>query len=380
MKKKVLVSGVKPTGTIHIGNYFGAMRQNVEIGNSADYESYIFIANYHALTTMKGSRTEKLKSSTFDLACTYLAIGLDPEKVAFFKQSDVPEHTELCTIFNNIVAVPYLMRAHAFKAIEAENFVNDKLNESEMSSSIINVEPDVKSKSLYEYYESIVAEMEDRKLSPYNGINMGLMDYPVLMAADILMYHADIVPVGSDQKQHIEYARDIAGYFNRAWNVEYFKEPEDLIMDDVAIVPGTDARKMSKSYNNIIPLFGTDEEIRKAVMSIVTDAKAPMDVVNPDENNIYKIHKLFLNADENEDLRNRFLKQGAYAGGSYSYKQAKDALYEAIIAFVRPMRERYDYYQSHPDEVQAILADGAARARTRARATMDEVRRLVGLT
>lgn len=330
-KKKVLLSGVKPTGTIHIGNYFGAMRQNIEISNDDDYESYIFIADYHALTTVKDA--SKLRKETFDLACCYLAIGLDTNKVAFFKQSDVPEHAELACILNNVVTVPYLMRAHAFKDHEAKS----------------------------------------------KEVNVGLFDYPVLMAADILIYHADIVPVGSDQKQHVEYARDIAGYFNRAWDSEYFHLPEALIMSEVATVPGVDGQKMSKSYNNVIPLFGTDEEIKKAVMSIVTDGKTPTDEVNPDENNIYNIHKLFLNKEDNDDLRNRFLKAGKYEGASYSYKEAKESLYEAIIAFVRPMRESYDYYQSHPDEVYTILEKGKVKAQAKAHETMSEVRRLVGL-
>ena len=339
MQKKVLVSGVKPTGTIHIANYFGAMRQNVNIGNDDNYESHVFIADYHALTTVKDA--SKLRKETFDLACCYLAIGLDTNKVAFFKQSDVPEHAELACILNNVVTVPYLMRAHAFKDHEAKS----------------------------------------------KEVNVGLFTYPVLMAADILIYHADIVPVGSDQKQHIEYARDIAGYFNRAWNKEYFHMPEALIMNDVATVPGTDGRKMSKSYENTIPLFGTDEEIRKAVMSIVTDAKSTSDVVNPDENNIYNIHRLFLSNSENsegesndiEDLRNRFLKVGKYEGASYSYKQAKESLYEAIIAFVSPMRELYNYYQTRPDEVYAILEKGKVKAQAKARETMREVRDIVGL-
>lgn len=327
MSQKVLVSGVKPTGTLHIANYFGAMRQNIELSNNDEYESYIFIANYHALTTMQGNDIEKFRTSTFDLACAYLALGINPKNVAFFKQSDVPEVTELTIIFNNVVTVPYMMRAHAFKDHEAKN----------------------------------------------KEVNVGLFEYPVLMASDILIYHADIVPVGQDQKQHIEYARDIAGYFNRGWNTEYFKEPKELILQEVATVPGIDGRKMSKSYDNVIPLFGSDEEIRKRVMSIVTDSARPEDKKNPDENNVYNIHKLFLTKEEDAILRQKF------EDGGYSYKEAKENCAEVVIKFIAPLREKYEYYQSHPEEVASILEDGAVRARAKAKATMTEVRKITGL-
>ncbi len=323
--KKILVSGIKPTGTLHIANYFGAMRQNIDLGNRDDHESYIFIADYHALTSVKNGQL--LRKQIFDLACAYLALGLDCKKVTFFKQSDIPEHTELCVILNNVVTMPYLMRAHAFKDHEAKN----------------------------------------------KEVNVGLFDYPVLMAADILMYRADIVPVGQDQKQHVEYARDIVGFFNRAWDTSLFKEPAELIIEDVAIVPGIDGRKMSKSYNNIVPLFGTDEEIRKSVMSIVTDSARPEDKKNPDENNIYNIHKLFLNKEEDEILRKKF------EDGGYGYRDAKEACALTIINFIFPKREKYDYYQTHPEEVLAVLEDGKRKAGDKAKFTMSEVKKLVGL-
>ena len=353
--KKVLVSGIKPTGMLHIGNYFGAMRQNIDIANRDDYESYIFIADYHALTSMKGDRANKLRQSTFDIACAYLALGLDISRVALFKQSDVPEHTELAWVFNNVVTVPYLMRAHAYKDHEAKG----------------------------------------------SEVNVGLFDYPVLMAADILMYHADLVPVGKDQKQHIEYARDIAGYYNRAWGMieypddksgyhsdgkfraDYFHLPEALIVEDVATVIGVDGRKMSKSYDNVIPLFGTDEEIKKAVMSIVTDSARPEDKKDPDTNNIFNIHKLFLNKDEIKDIRAKFEKAGDKDENGetilYGYKEAKENLFNEIIKFITPKREKYDYYQSHPDEVYEILKRGGEQARAVAKETMEKVRKDTGL-
>jgi tryptophanyl-tRNA synthetase len=322
--KKTLVSGIQASGTLHIGNYFGAMRQNITIGNDDAYDAYVFIANYHAMTTQKDPKA--LLKSSFDIACAYLACGLDPEKVSLFRQSSVPEVNELTWIFNTVTSMPYLMRAHAFKDQEAKN----------------------------------------------KDVNVGLFDYPVLMAADILIYGGELVPVGQDQKQHIEYARDIAGYFNREWK-ELFKLPKDYIAKDVAVVPGTDGAKMSKSKGNVIPLFGTDAEIKKAVMGIVTDSKTPDEKKDPDTNNIYNIHRLFLTKDEDAKLRSK------YQEGGLSYKDAKEGLLHAILHFVTPMREKYEHYQSHPAEVEAILEQGGRKAKEKAEATMKAVRKAVGL-
>ena len=321
--KKVLVSGIKPTGTLHLGNYFGAIKQYVELVN--DYESYVFIADYHALTTVKDK--EQLARETFNIACAYLACGLDPQKVTLFKQSDVSEVHELTWVFNTVTTMPFLMRAHAFKDHEAKQ----------------------------------------------KDVNVALFDYPVLMASDILIYGADVVPVGQDQKQHVEYARDIAGYFNRAWE-EYFKLPKDYIVESTAVVPGTDGQKMSKSYGNVIPLFASDDEIKKSVMGIVSDSKTPDEKKNPDENNIYKIHKLFLNEEEDKQVREK------YEAGGLSYKEAKDMLLDAINKHFGPYREKYAYYQDHKDEVYRILEEGGNKARARAQVTMKDVREKVGLS
>ncbi len=325
MSKKILVSGIQATGTLHIGNYFGAMKQNIEIGNDHEYESYVFIADYHSLTTVKSA--EELRKNSFDIACAYLACGLDTKRVALFKQSDVPEHTELAWIFNNIVTMPYLMRAHAFKDHEAKN----------------------------------------------KEVNVGLFDYPVLMAADILIYGADIVPVGQDQKQHIEYARDIAEKFNHVWRGN-LKLPKDHIIPGVAIVPGIDGEKMSKSKGNVIPLFGSDEEIKKAVMKIVTDSKLPDDVKDPETDNIFALHKLFHNEKSLFELKNRYL------GGNISYKESKEILFDKILETIAPWREKYEYFQKHPDEVYLILQEGKMKARAKAGETMAHVRKLVGLS
>ena len=323
--KKVLVSGIQASGKLHFGNYFAVIKQNILLANSGEYESYIFIADYHALTTVK-NRTE-LRQATQEIVAAYIACGLDLSKVTLFKQSDIIEHAELCVIFNNVVTVPYLMRAHAFKDHEAKN----------------------------------------------KEVNVGLFDYPVLMASDILIYDADIVPVGSDQKQHVEYARDIAGFYNRAWDVEQFKLPKEYIIEGLGIVPGVDGEKMSKSKGNVIPLFGTDEEVKKAVMSIVTDSATPESVKNPDTNNIYKIHALFLNDEDILGLRAKF------ENGGYGYKQAKDDLLVTIMKWREGKKEEYDDLMSHPDNIQAILDEGGKQARIKAQQTMKEVRKQVGL-
>lgn len=325
MKKKVLVSGIQASGQLHIGNYFGAMKQNIELANSGEYDSYIFIADYHSMTTLT-DKNERVKN-TFDIACAYIACGLDTSKVALFKQSDVPEHTELAWILGTVTPIPMLNLAHAFKDSEAKN----------------------------------------------KDVNAGLFTYPVLMAADILMYKADVVPVGKDQEQHIEITREIAGKFNRAYG-EIFNMPQAFIKKEVATVKGVDGEKMSKSKGNVIPLFGTDEEVKKSVMGIVTDSATPEEKKNPDENNIYLIHKLFLNEDEDKELRNKF------ENGGYGYKQAKDDLLETVSVWRKDKKEIYDDLQSNKDKVYAILEDGKLKARDRADETLKEIRVMTGLT
>ncbi len=325
MHNKILVSGIQATGTLHFGNYFGAIKQNIELSNSNNYESYIFIADYHALTTVKDK--EALQKSVYEIAASYIACGLDTSKASLFRQSAVPEHTELALIFNNVVTVPYLMRAHAFKDHEAKS----------------------------------------------KDVNLGLFGYPVLMAADILMYQADIVPVGSDQKQHVEYARDIAGFYNRAWNVEQFKLPKEYIVKGVETVPGVDGEKMSKSKGNVISLFGTDDEVKKSVMGIVTDSASPNDKKNPDTNTIYNIHKLFLAHSEIDALRLKFEQ------GGYGYKQAKEELLSTIMKWREGKKEIFDELMSNPSKIETLLSDGGKRARVVALQTMKEVRAQVGL-
>ncbi len=318
---KRLLSGVKPTGVVHLGNYFGAMKQFVDLQEK--YESLIFIANYHALTSIEDG--EKLKVLTLDLAMDYLAIGIDPKKTTLFLQSDVPEVTELCWIFNNITTMPYLMRAHAYKDAEAKN----------------------------------------------KEVNVGLFDYPILMAADILIYGADVVPVGQDQKQHVEITRDTAEKFNRIFG-ETFKMPEPVILDAVKTVPGTDGRKMSKSYNNGISLFASDEEIKKAVMSIPTDSKGIEEPKDPTTCKVFAFHEL-LGASDLEEVRERYIK------GGIGYKESKEILIKNMISFIAPLRTRREEIARNPEKVLAILREGGEKARRMAQETLRDVRARVGL-
>jgi tryptophanyl-tRNA synthetase len=311
--KKVLLSGVKPTGRPHIGNYFGAMKQFVELQH--DYEAHIFVADLHALTSLQNR--EELEANTLGVLLDYMAVGLDPKNVTLYKQSDVPQVTELAWIFNCLTTLPYLMRAHAFKDAEAKN----------------------------------------------KEINVGVFDYPLLMAADILLPGADIVPVGQDQKQHVEIARDTAQKFNNAFG-EAFKLPESMIIEDVATVPGTDGQKMSKSYGNTIPLFASDEEIEKAVMGIVTDSGSEV------PENVYAIHSL---------LRNKNDLEVIYAENKGQYKKLKELLIEDLKTFIKPLREKRQALEENKNAVLEVLKEGGKVARERAEEKMEEVRKLVGI-
>ncbi len=320
--KKRLLSGVKPTGLPHIGNYFGAMRQFVEM--QKDHEAIIMVADYHALNLIKNK--EEMTENILNITLDYLAIGLDPENVIIFKQSDVSEHTELTWIFDSITTMPYLMRAHAYKDAEAKN----------------------------------------------KDINVGTFNYPMLMAADILLYDTEVVPVGLDQKQHIEFARDTAQKFNTLYG-ETFKIPEAMILKEVSVVPGIDGQKMSKSYKNTIPLFGTDEEIRKIVMKIVTDSKGSDEPKDPEKCNIFALHKLFLKKEDLEQLRERYLN------GKISYKESKELLFEEIINLIKPMREKRKQYEENIDLVKKIIKDGGEKAKKIASKKMEEVKEKIGV-
>lgn len=312
-QKKRLLSGVKPTGRPHIGNYFGAMKQFVDFLNTGEYECFVFVADYHALNFIQNA--QQMSNNIVDLVADYIAIGLNPSQVHIYKQSDMPEHAELAWIFDTITTMPYLMRAHAFKDAEAKE----------------------------------------------KEISVGTFNYPMLMAADILLYDADVVPVGQDQKQHIEYTRDTAEKFNRIFG-DTFKLPEPKIEEGVAIVPGIDGRKMSKSYGNDIGLFATREEISRAVMNIVTDSSGE----RPE--NVYAIHKLFKTEAELAPL---------YEEHKGKYKALKEALIDDMDAYIDPMRERRAALSR--EAILQVLKDGAEVTRPIVAAKMKDVREKVGV-
>ena len=320
MNKEVVLSGVKPTGKVHIGNYFGAMKQFVDLQNQ--YQCFIFIADYHALTTVKNASL--LKQNILEIAIDYLAIGLDPIKSIIFKQSDVPEVTELTWIFNCLTSISYLKRAHAFKDALAKK----------------------------------------------KTINMGLFDYPVLMAADILIYDADLVPVGQDQKQHIEMAIETANKFNHTYD-NLFKIPKPLILKN-NIVPGLDGRKMSKSYQNTIELFESDLDIKKKIMSIKTDSKDIKARKDPEKCNIFTLHKIF-SEKIIEELKKRYLN------GSIGYQESKEILIKNIIDKIAPLREKREDIKKDKNYVLGILEEGAKKAREKAKRKINLAKELIGV-
>ncbi|MEN9413312.1 MAG: hypothetical protein RLZZ342_399 [Candidatus Parcubacteria bacterium] len=310
--KPRLLTGLQPSGTLHIGNYFGALKPFAAL--LKHYDATLMVADYHALTTLRDPAA--LRQNIIDVVKDYLAVGVNPAEATIFKQSDVPEHTELAWIFECLVTVPFLELAHSYK-------------------------------------DKVAKGLE---------ANAGLFNYPMLMAADILLYDTDVVPVGADQRQHVEYAREAASKFNNAY-APLFKEPKEKIQEEVSIIPGTDGKKMSKSYGNTIPLFATRDEIAKAVMSIVTDSSGE----RPE--NVYAIHKNFRRSEDIEAI---------YEEHRGKYKVLKEALIEDIDTMIAPMREMREAISD--TDVRHVLADGAERARARAAAKMKAVREAVGIT
>lgn len=316
------LSGIQPSGILHIGNYFGAIKQFVDFQDK--YEGFYFLANYHALTSSPDGET--LKKNTINALLDYLALGLNPEKSVIFLQSDIPEHTELAWILANVTPMGLLERAHSYKDKTAKG-----------------IKP-----------------------------NVGLFTYPVLMAADILMYEPDIVPVGKDQKQHLEITRDIAIKFNETYGKEVFKLPQEKIVENLAVVPGIDGDKMSKSYGNVINMFIPKKEIKKQIMSIVTDSTPLEEPKNPD-NNITKLYALFSTEAEVEEMRQKFL------AGNYGYGHGKNELFDKFMDYFTPFREKREQLEKNMDYVYAILKDGALKARSVASKKMEEVRSVAGL-
>ena len=328
-----VLTGITTTGTPHLGNYVGAIRPAVLASKDPNVDAFYFMADYHAL--IKSDDADRVEASRMKIAATWLAVGLDPEKATFYRQSDIPEVPELTWLLTCVTAKGLLNRAHAYKAAVDRNIENQ----------------------------------EDADA----GINAGLYMYPVLMAADILAFNANKVPVGRDQIQHIEMARDIAQRFNHIYGSEFFVMPEAHIEEQVATLPGLDGRKMSKSYDNTIPLFeGGSKGMREAIMKIVTDSRAPGEAKDTDDSSLFTIFKAFATPAETaafaEALR-----------GGLGWGDAKQALFERVEAEVGPMRERYENLMARPDDMEDVLRAGAAKARAIAGPLVETLRQAVGL-
>ncbi|MBA4388286.1 MAG: tryptophan--tRNA ligase [Verrucomicrobia bacterium] len=317
-----ILSGIQPSGKLHIGNYFGMMRPAIELQKEG--EAFLFIANYHALTTVTNGND--LREGTNDVALDFLACGLDPQKTAFFRQSDVPEVTELTWLLSAVTPMGLLERCHSYK---------DKIAKG---------------------------------IAPSHG----LFAYPVLMAADILAYQSNIVPVGRDQKQHVEVARDIAIKFNNQYG-DVFTVPEPSIQDSVAVVPGIDGQKMSKSYNNHIEIFGDEKDTKARIMRVVTDSTPLESPKNPDTCNVFALYRLFAGPEELDAMAQRYRK------GGYGYGDAKKALLAKVQSYFQPYREKRAELKKNPDAVESVLRGGAERARAEARKTLDKARKAMGL-
>jgi tryptophanyl-tRNA synthetase len=325
------LTGITTTGTPHLGNYVGAMRPTVQASRRPGTENFYFLADYHAL--IKCDEPARIQRSTLEIAACWLAAGLDHEQVFFYRQSDVPEIPELTWLLTCVTGKGLLNRAHAYKAQVDKN-----------TAAGVDID---------------------------NDVTAGLFMYPVLMAADILMFKAHKVPVGRDQVQHIEMARDMAASFNHLYG-EHLVLPEAQVDEAVALLPGLDGRKMSKSYDNVIALFGPREQMRKQIFSIVTDSRAPGEPKEAEGSALFQIYQAFASAEETAKLR-----QG-YAEG-ISWADAKQLVFERIDGEIAPMRERYEHLVNHPAEIEAILQAGAAKARSRATPFMGELRQAVGL-
>jgi len=317
-----VLTGIQPSGALHIGNYFGAIKQMVDLQEKSDL--FIFIANYHALTSLKDG--EALKSNTLDAAINFMALGIDPHKTTFWAQSDVKEVLELYWVLSGYTPMGLLERAHSYKDKVAKGI----------------------------------------------GANHSLFSYPVLMAADILLYDSEVIPVGKDQIQHVEITRDIAIKFNNDFG-DIFKIPEFKVDEEVSTVPGLDGAKMSKSYGNTIDIFCTEKELKKATSRIVTDSTPMEEPKNPFTCNVYALAKLFLENDELLSL------QARYAKGGEGYGHFKATLTTLIWDYFAPAREKRAYYLDHKDEVMAILDEGASKARKIASEKMRLIRDVVGI-
>ncbi|PID66455.1 MAG: tryptophan--tRNA ligase [Gammaproteobacteria bacterium] len=330
-KKLRILTGITTTGTPHLGNYAGAIRPAIAaVGDNS--ESFYFLADYHGM--IKCHQPERIHQSTLEIAATWLACGLDPDKAHFYRQSDIPEIMELTWILHCVCTKGLMNRSHAYKAAVADNEAKGQ------------------------------ADLD-------HGITMGLFSYPVLMSADILMFNAHKVPVGKDQIQHIEMARDIAQKFNHTF-ADIFTLPEAVVSEESELLQGLDGRKMSKSYNNTIPLFVPEKQLRKLMMKIKTNSQAPGEPKNTEDSTLYQMYKAFANADEVAEITKR------YAEG-IAWGEMKQILFAKVNAEIAPMRARYDELTAKPEVIENILRAGAERLRPLSQALLAEVRQAVGI-
>ena len=327
MKKRIL-TGITTTGIPHIGNYIGAIRPAIKLAMETD-ESFFFLADYHSI--IKNKNPSEIKSSVKNIALAWLCCGLDPKKTLFYKQSDVPEILELTWVLNCVSSKGLMNRAHAYKAAISEN-----------------------------------------ELEPDKGINMGLFSYPILMAADILMFDSTHVPVGSDQIQHMEMTRDIAQRFNHLYK-PLLTVPESIIQDKEKVVPGIDGRKMSKSYNNVIPLLGTEKELKKSIMKIVTNSLEPGEPKDTDNCSVYELYKNFADEDEVNEFKKSY-EEGIAWG------EAKELLFSKINKELEPIRSSYNELVNNNDYINDVLSDGSKKARQIAEDKMSQIRDVIGIT
>jgi tryptophanyl-tRNA synthetase len=331
MKKRTVLTGITTTGTPHLGNYVGAIKPCIAASHDEDVQSYYFLADYHAL--VKNQDPERMQRSTLEIAATWLALGLDTGRAVFYRQSDVPEIMELTWILSCSTAKGLMNRAHAYKAAVQENV--------------------------------------DAGEDPDYAITMGLFGYPVLMAADILLFNATHVPVGKDQVQHLEMARDIAQRFNHHYG-ELFALPEAVVDEHVAVLPGKDGRKMSKSYDNTIPLWLPEKQLRKAILRVVTNSLEPGEPKSPDDSALYAIYAAFATPQQRAEMRR------AYADG-IAWGEAKQLTFELIDRELAPARSRYETLMAEPARIEQTLLAGARKARAWATPFLARIREAVGI-
>lgn len=319
-----ILTGIQSSGRQHLGNILGGIRPAIEMSRSAQNEAFLFIADLHSLTTIKDAQTRK--ENVLATAAAWLACGLDTDKVVFYRQSDIPQVTEMTWYLSCFTPYPMLANAHSFKD-KSENLAD---------------------------------------------VNAGLFTYPVLMACDILMYDAEIIPVGKDQKQHIEMTRDMARSVNHQLQKELFVIPESKINEDIMMIPGTDGRKMSKSYGNVIDIFLPEKKLRKQVMGIITDSTPMEEPKNPDTCNAFALYSLLATDAQVEQMRQN------YMGGNYGYGHAKQALFELILEEFKEERIRFQSLIENPSHIEALLQAGAKRARPIANATLNRFKKAIG--